>query len=118
MKRKGKAILDELRDSRKTYVLIVFLGGCLLLLAVTSFFRKPAYENGVWIALLCFSNALSGVLSFMYGITIPRTSDEVRLTGMVAPGASTPAASPGGAVNVKCPKCGNTFDAASQLGPP
>lgn len=49
-------------------VLIVVMG-------LVSFWVNPAYEKGVWIAILAVTNTLSAACGCKFGLSIPRTED-------------------------------------------
>lgn len=99
-------LLNNLRSAWFIHKLIFIIGLCLFTLAVLSYFHKPEYENGVWLGLIAFSNAFSGALSFLFGITIPFNTS-------ARGGSNDPVR--GGAQQIKCPHCGFVFDLETQL---
>lgn len=62
-----QAIIDFLTDFG-TFVVIAS-STAMLILVIMAFFFTPAYEKGVWIGFVMFSNAFSGCLAFKFGIT-------------------------------------------------
>lgn len=96
-----RKIVDQLRSSKTTNRLIYICLALIFILVVVSFFWEPKYEKGVWTGLMTLSSALTGVLGFKFGITIPG--------GQVEGGPSSREDVP--LPVVTCPKCGTKCDA-------
>ena len=58
--------------------IILELGAALMLLAVLSFVRIPAYEKGFWFALGVFSNGFSLVLGYKFGKGMPEQAGDAK----------------------------------------
>jgi hypothetical protein len=58
--------------------IIVELGAVLLILAVLSFFMIPKYEKGAWFAVNIFSSALSTVIGYKFGRSMPEQSGDAK----------------------------------------
>ena len=58
-------------------VIAIELGLFLLLLSVMSFFFVPAYEKGVWLGIVAFSNGFSLVLGYKFGKGMPKRVGEL-----------------------------------------
>lgn len=73
-----RSFREGVRD-RSTNSLILLCIAALFVLILLSYFYMPKYEKGVWIGLAAFSNALTGLLSFKFGITVPGSRVEKSL---------------------------------------
>jgi len=91
--------LQNLKTSWFVHKLIFIIALMLFTVTILAFVHKPEYEQGVWVGLLAISNAFSGALSFLFGITIPFTA-----------GGGGGAARSDEGPKVKCPSCGHIFD--------
>jgi hypothetical protein len=60
-------------------IIAIELGAFLLLLSVMSFFFVPAYEKGVWLGIVAFSNGFSLVLGYKFGKGMPEQAGDAKL---------------------------------------
>ena len=58
--------------------LIIELGAVLLILAGLSFFFTPAYEKAVWFIIQAVSAALSTVIGYKFGRSMPEQSGDAK----------------------------------------
>ena len=56
--------------------IIIGLGAVLLVLAVLSFFMIPKYEKGAWFTVNVFSSALSTVIGYKFGRSMPQQASD------------------------------------------
>jgi hypothetical protein len=97
LERIREGFLQNLKTSWFVHKLIFVIGLMLFTVVILSFLCKPAYEQGAWMGILAISNAFTGSLSFLFGITIPY-------------GGASAAKNDDSTPMVKCPSCGHVFD--------